>query len=531
MMIDGRSLTDIMIEILSNVKEIEGGYSRIIVLFLCIGVISFINRKDIGKVCVPIVLSMVLLFTPHLYVYLYQTTSYKRFFWILPDAIIVSYTFILIISRLKKNIVKCLISFVLIVSMVLTGTNIYSEAAGFYRQSENIEQIDQSIVDLSEAIMNIDDEPTCVIPWQAVQMIRVADANVIQVAGRNYFGYMGQIDPLIDRLVTNVSSPYPDSEFVFSLAYSRRIKVVVTMSSSEIDESISSRYGYEKVSQVGDYILFYNPNPGPTANEWYVTQYGPNWGQNYFYTIEDSQGNLIIIDGGHYGNTSLLQRIISDHNDHVSAWIFTTLNIHHIGAAYNILSKYGDLITVDCILIQPYSEYMINTIYSHQADWEIYRLEVAEDFVNLISQMDNVSYVGENQDYEVLGLNVHIYHVWDESVDSIGTREVSNSSLVFSIAGDENSMLFTSYTTAQIENDIFDAIGDEQFDYITVNDHGERVFDYWWYESRHPIGIFIDEDVDQLYLDGRAQPFYSYICDMGYNVYTFETVPNRIVIR
>ena len=92
-------------------------------------------------------------------------------------------------------------------------------------------------------------------------------------------------------------------------------------------------------------------------------------------------------------------------------------------------------------------------------------------------------------------------------------------------------MLFTSYTTRAIQDDVFEAIGEDQFDYISVNDHGEWVYDFGWYDSRNPVGLFIDDDVSQLQPGGRACEFYSYARELGYNIYTFETVPNRIVIR
>ena len=148
-----------------------------------------------------------------------------------------------------------------------------------------------------------------------------------------------------------------------------------------------------------------------------------------------------------------------------------------------------------------------------------------------MNQFDNVVYLEAGQDYDLLGLTLHVYHTWDEEVESIGSRESSNSSVVFSVSGNENSMLFTSYTTLAIENDIFDAIGEMQFDYITVNDHGEWVYDYWWYDSMNPTGVFIDEASTELVQGGKIYSFYSYAIEKGYNVFTFSTVPNRIVIK
>ena len=520
-----------LLAILAEIQEFEGGYTRLITLGVCLLIVAFLNRKDIGKVCLPIVLTIVLLLSPHLYTYLYQNTSYKRFFWTLPEVILFSYATILIVARLKNVWIKATCSLAMISLIVFSGNSIYLAEAGFYSKADNLEHLDPTIVELADTITGIDPNPTCVIPIQAAEMIRVAEPAIEQIAGRNYLGYMGQTDPVIAKLMSGVSYPTPDSDYIFSVSNSKSIKIVVTMSYVAIDDTIASLYGYVYYGTVGDYKIYYNPEPGSSTDEWYITQYGPDWGKNYCYTIEDKNGNLIIIDGGHNGNAELLKSIIRDHGYHVYAWIFTTLSDNHVGAAYDILREEADLLSIDNIYIQQYTSDMLDVIYNDQSDWEVQELEDAEGFVNTINQFDNVIYLEDGQDYDVLGLNLHVYHVWDEAVEAIGSLEAGNSSVVFSVTGNENSMLFTSYTTQPIESDVFEAIGETGFDYISVNAHGEWVYDYWWYDAMNSSGLFIDNETLQLNPEGNAFAFYSYALEKGYNIYTFYTVPNRITIR
>lgn len=531
MLLNDSSFMQILYEMINEARDIEGGFTRLLALLICLIVIFIINRKDIGKVCIPVALNLILLFTPYLYVSLYQDTSYKRFFWSLPEGILFAYTIILVVSKLPKLTSKGFLALLMSIVVIYSGTNIYLAESGFYKKAENLQQVDQSLIDLSDKILSIDSEPTCIFPYQALEMIRVANPGIIQIAGRNCFGYMGQADTLVAKLIQNVSSPIPDSDFVFSMANSRGVKFVVTMNYSQIDEHISSGYGYVDYGVFGDYHIYYNSNPIIRENEWYITQYGPDWGKNCFYTIEDTQGNLIIIDGGHYGNSGHLERIIRDHNYHVSAWIFTSLYDDHVGAAYNVLREDGELFTVDTIYFQCYTEEMLDAVFFHQDTWEISYLDIANDFVHLLGQMNNVTYVDEGRDYDIMGLNMHIFHIWDNDVVEIGNLEASNSSMIFSINGNENSMLFLSDTTPSLENSVFESIGNNRFEYITANDHGNMVYNYQWYDDRKPIGIFIDEYSAAVAPGGQAFGFYSYCIERGYNVYTFETVPNRIVIR
>ena len=102
MLLSLSEMKDIMREILSSVSEYEGGFIRLIVMGICVLVIAVLNRKDIARVCAPVVLNVLLLFAPHLYKYIYADSSYKRFLWLLPEAILLVYTAVLVLSRIRK---------------------------------------------------------------------------------------------------------------------------------------------------------------------------------------------------------------------------------------------------------------------------------------------------------------------------------------------------------------------------------------------------------------------------------------------
>jgi hypothetical protein len=450
---------------------------------------------------------------------------------LLPDAILACYVGVLLISRIKETWIKaiaaCLVCFIIIFS----GHSIYSEDSQIFVETANLQKVDASTKEVVDMIIALDSEPTCFFPASTSIMTRVYNADIIQGYGRNAYGFIGPIDPVLAKVCSNLDAAEPNAEYVFSTAKSKGIKFVVTYDSSYIDNQISEKYGYDLCRNVAGYNVYYNPNPYGDTSEWYITQYGPDWSKCTLYTIEDNKGNLVIIDGGYAGNAELIKTIIRDHNNHISAWVITNLSSPHAGAVYEIIHEYGNQIAIDSIYIQDYTEEMMDIVYNNQMEWEEGDLEKAEDLIDLIKTSDNVTYVNAGDEYDVIGLKLHIYHVWDSYVEAIGNREASNSSMVFSIEGAENSMLFMSYVTLPIESDVIDQIGDAQFDYITVNDHGEWTFDYWWFEMMKPTALFIDEDSEKLNVNGFAYPFYSYFSEKGYNIYTFATVPNRITIR
>lgn len=531
MLIDGRTIEEIFAAMLEVVKSTHDGYQQLIIVGACILVLLFISKKDRTRICLPALLIAILLFIPQLYVCLYEATSYKRFFWLLPDGILVAYVSVLIISRIRITWIKAITAAAISLLLIVTGQSIYSAEVGYYQKADNVQQVDASTKELVDNIIALDAEPTCIFPVGTSIMTRVYNGNIIQAYGRNTVGYNGPIDPVLAKVSSNLNSTTPDTDYVFSVAKSKGIKFVVAYNYTSFDEQIYSKYGYSLCRNVANYNIYYNPSPKSEEKEWYITQYGPDWGKCTLYTIEDNEGNLVIIDGGYEGNSYLIETILREHNFHVSAWIITTLSSAHSGAAYIILKDCCDQITVDSIYLQEYTNEMLDEIYTNQNEWEEAELENAENLVNLLDSFDNVTYVNAGDNYDVLGLDMHIYHTWDEAVEVIGEREASNSSLVFSIEGNEDAMLFLSYVTLPIESDIITEIGDKSFDYISVNDHGEWVFDYWWFESKNPVAFFVDERTGPFETENNSYPFFSYFTEKGYNTYTFTTVPNRIIIK
>jgi hypothetical protein len=72
--------------------------------------------------------------------------------------------------------------------------------------------------------------------------------------------------------------------------------------------------------------------------EWTVTQYGnPDVTNSMFYTVTDLYGNLVIIDGGYESDAESVRQIISEYDNHVSAWIITHPHPDHAGA-FNVIA-------------------------------------------------------------------------------------------------------------------------------------------------------------------------------------------------
>ena len=210
MLIDGRSIEEIFAAMLEVVKSTHDGYQQLIIVGACILILLFISKKDRTRMCIPVLLIAILLFIPQLYVYLYEATSYKRFFWLLPDGILVAYVSVLLISKIRITWIKAITAAAISLLLIITGQSIYSAEVGCYQKSDNIQQVDASTKELVDNIIALDAEPTCIFPVGTSIMTRVYNENIIQAYGRNAVGFNGPIDPVLVKASSYLDSVNPD---------------------------------------------------------------------------------------------------------------------------------------------------------------------------------------------------------------------------------------------------------------------------------------------------------------------------------
>ena len=159
---------------------------------------------------------------------------------------------------------------------------------------------------------------------------------------------------------------------------------------------------------------------------WKITQYASASGaQAMIYTIEDKSNNLILIDGGYDSDADQVKSIIEEHGNHVTAWIITHPHPDHVGA-FNAIMKDPGKIRVDDIYCPTVN---IDKYRETAHDWD--NFPVCEEFFKVKENLDNVHYVEENDEWNMLGLHVKVLHGWDERVNHLSANLCNKGSLLF----------------------------------------------------------------------------------------------------
>lgn len=264
-------------------------------------------------------------------------------------------------------------------------------------------------------------------------------------------------------------------------------------------------------------------------DSWTITQYGPADGsQSSFYTIKDKDGNLIIVDGGWGYQAQQVREIIAAYDNHVTAWIISHAHPDHAGAFNVIMNNPGDIV--------------VDNIYTIDVNLERYKataqdydgIAVHEEFLRVTENLENVHYVYENDEIDILGLKMKVLSTWNENVEALDVNLLNNGSMMFVLEGNEESMLFCSDVENEAEGFIIEGHKDDlaEVDYIQLGHHGNWGPTTAFYDCTNPKAVFFDapnwlmEATDPY--DGALMK--QYFEGRGVQMYSFEGAPHQIVI-
>ena len=266
---------------------------------------------------------------------------------------------------------------------------------------------------------------------------------------------------------------------------------------------------------------------------WTVTEYASVTGaQSMFYTIEDTQGRLVIVDGGYDADAEQVRNVIAAYGNHVEDWIITHPHPDHVGAFNVIAAEPGDIV--------------IDHLYSVDVNYERYQetaqsydgFESCETYFRVLENLDEsteIHYVGENDEFEMIGLKVKVLHGWDEEVDSLPDHLCNNGSMLFVVSGHTEKFLFCGDVQKEVEQGIIERHKDElDVDYVQTGHHGNWGMTTDFYQYTTPKAVFFDStdvllEPGEIGYDGGELK--AYFDGQGAEFCNFTTAPNQITLQ
>ena len=289
----------------------------------------------------------------------------------------------------------------------------------------------------------------------------------------------------------------------------------------------------EETVQINNQIKSKSPDQ---KEEWKITQYPSETnGQIMFYTIVAPDGRLAVIDGGYTYEYTYVRDILQALGGKVNSWILTHPHPDHMGAFIEI---YRDPDGVE-----------IDHIYTIDLDYDEYKqkaqpwdeFQIFETFSTLTKDTDNVTYLHEGDQLEIVGLQMKVYSAYDDYILERSNDLANDGSLMFKLSGHENTMLFCSDVGVRISDYLIERYSSElKADYIQMGHHGNGGLSDDFYKLVKPTKAFFDAP-DWLMNNinpGTGEPATydtpekkQLMEELGAKIYSFETAPNTVIIR
>lgn len=229
-------------------------------IFLLLVIVAFVYlfvrcEELRGKFLLPIAVMMFITFNPILYKYVFSKIIYWRLFWMLPGAILIAVMLVVLIKQLSRVWMKWGVLIVAIILIMTYGLNMF-ECAGF-EITKNWEKLDQETIDVCDIILEVDDNPRIVAPYEISTEIRQYAPEIFMLYGRNIvYGYIRGSYDEEREIYSNIIQQ--NFDLVLSNTTRLEINFVVVDMSTEIDSYWLEKYSYKEIARTEEYIIYYN---------------------------------------------------------------------------------------------------------------------------------------------------------------------------------------------------------------------------------------------------------------------------------
>lgn len=221
----------------------------------------FMGKRERALLFWPSALVLVFFFNPFFYKYIglhFLSGVYWRLLWMLPISFIIAYVLTKLLYRISKNAVRVILLAVVCVCIFVTGEPVFSRTT--YSERENIYEITPATIDICEYVKShlVSWKETIIVPNELLCDIRQYSSAVCLLYGRNFGGFISDIEEDELAVYGEMSKEQPDVALITEVARNRDCRYIVfNLSFHEVPEDLTE-YGYEKVEVIDEVYAIYS---------------------------------------------------------------------------------------------------------------------------------------------------------------------------------------------------------------------------------------------------------------------------------
>lgn len=456
---------------------------------------------------------------------------YWRMFWLLPATVVTAYTASVILMQAEGKGKRRLLLFGMLCIIALTGTNVYNGTV--FERKQNLYKLPQDTVDVCDIIErdaaeNGISHKKLIASNDLLSSIRQYDAEILMPYGYEAIKQNKTATTDAYQIYQIMSSEKKNWKALAWYAAQEDCNYLACPSEEASLEEMRS-LGYEAIGSNAAYSVYRRDlEEGYYDGKWLVTQYGAAEGsQQMFYTLQDKDGHLVVVDGGWADGADYVKKILKGLGNHVSAWILTHPHKDHAGAFTEIYKRPGKL--------QIDSVYAVDMappkVCLEKSPWD--ETEIYEKFLAL--EIPQLHYVHAGDAFEVEGLAFQVFNAYDGYVDELSKDLLNDGSMMFRVKAKEESMLFCADVGKKMSDYLLETYGDAlKSDYIQMGHHGNGGLKSDFYQFIGAKAAFFDapnwlmQDMSGRYTTMKNACL---MAENGAAVYSYATTPNQIILQ
>lgn len=531
-----RSMKEIWDIIIISYRNYIGQGVYFVLFLIALMYIVFVPKEKEKRhlFFLPVAVLTLLIFNPiaaKIVLKMLEGATYWRMFWLLPMILVIAYVLVQFVHQQDKKNMRYFALAMGIITITICGNWIYTEDN--FDGHENAFNLPSQVIWVSDIIAP--DEggyAKAVAPEKLNYYIRQYNADIKLAYSRDDAhsynqGYRGH--PIYDQVKNDIL----DGDLFLKNCLEAKCNYIITDSDWNLSDDKLGEYGYYYIDYVDEYKIYEYKGDIFEAQVrdskgWVVTQYGGVSGNNLmFYTIQNSSGELVVIDGGWEADADYVRDVICSLGGKVDAWILTHPHMDHIGAFCKLYPNRGSIEIKKVYAVDMASPDLVKA----NAPWDNASLD--EEFRLL--DVSNLSYVHKGDVIDLIGLNMTVLSAYDDYVDIYSNDLINDGSMMFKLESNNNSMLFCADVGISLSDFLIEAYGDDlKSDYIQMGHHGYGGPDDRFYKTVKPNVSFFDapdwlmEDADGKY--GTKEKV-QLMEEMGSRIYSFSTAPNKVYLR
>ncbi|MGN0495232.1 MAG: MBL fold metallo-hydrolase [Lachnospiraceae bacterium] len=506
-----------------------GEYSYQILFYLSLILIWLLeknNEKKVGVLWYSVFVFFII-YNPLIY-YISQVfftrksglvAYYSRLFYLIPAIFIIAYAMVLVLKQTSGR-KKVVCTMLIMVVLAIGGHSAYGE--DWFVKAQNVNKVPEDVKQVS-CMFPGDGLISIMAPSDLVPYMRQIDSRFSMPYGRDASKF---------TISNQLQSVAPDVNMVLDYAIETNTEYLVVIYNEEALK-LYMQQGCEVIGYTNHYVVIRQPGSKMSdgSQEATVTQYYDDSGlQAIFYTIETETGKLILIDGGSSDNVKQVRTVINDLGGTVDAWILTHYHKDHVDAFNDIYADPQGIV--------------IKQIYDSPIDYGKY-IEVAkewdfpesyEKYLAVTKDASNITHLKEGDTLDIDGLSIYIFGSYGDVALENGSGDIpNNASLVFKIAGEEDSILFCSDChDASMADYFMDKYTSEELHakYVQLGHHGNNSFPTYFYDYVNPDIVLFDSP--EWLMTGEsysAKDLKEYFEDKDIICFDYTTAPNKFAIK